>query len=487
MTNTTSLKDQDQTHNSNADSSSNYDTGDVLQLKRLLVSLKNQYEKNLQALNSRLQEAIVEKQTLQNEFEDLRKIHEEELQALKLQQMALRDHVKKSQEEVKQLREAVNDPSDQHQLEAQQQKIEQLERVLPYLRERTEEAHLETEQLREELEEAYKKINALQADLSINPTHGEQTQNPDLARKQLELQLLEKNNLITKMQKQAAKLEEKLVNLNNVNEEKNDLHERYEQLREESSQLSERLESALDMRVRAEQQLDHLVQLTKEQESTLIEQNNQLADLKREKDYLQNEIQQLRVLLEENEGRLKMAQQHLAKKVKEAALLTEKLEEQHITLTEQQQRLEIAKGQLSQMQTNVDIYQKQEKKLQEQLHDALKSTESQVAKWEEKYFKMYDKWQESEANIRELKKFEDKYQQMQSLLSNLGSFMGSSFTSSPFFHNAVESEKTPVRPLPVEMPPEPIESPKADNTAEERYDVFGMKLPQDKYKSNPFS
>ena len=56
--------------------------------------------------------------------------------------------------------------------------------------------------------------------------------------------------------------------------------------------------------------------------------------------------------------------------------------------------------------------------MQDQLHESLKGNESQIIKWEEKYFQMYDKWQESENRIRELNKFEEKHLQMQNLFAN---------------------------------------------------------------------
>lgn len=139
------------------------------------------------------------------------------------------------------------------------------------------------------------------------------------------------------------------------------------------------------------------------------------------------------------------------------------------------------------MQANVDLYQRQEKRLQEQLHEALKGNEGQVAKWEEKYFSMYDKWQESENKICELKKFEEKHQQMQSLLANLGNFMGSSLThssSSSSFHARQESTEKSTRSFNCDPSlPEGSSSSVKSQLSEEKYDLFGMRQPQD--KSNP--
>ncbi len=125
--------------------------------------------------------------------------------------------------------------------------------------------------------------------------------------------------------------------------------------------------------------------------------------------------------------------------------------------------------------------------MQEQLHDALKATESQVAKWEEKYFHMYDNWQESEARIRELKKFEEKHHQMQNLLSNLGNFMGSSLNSGGIFPSIQESAD-PLNSSEVleESQTEESSSTETLAAAEEKYDLFGMRQSSDKYKNNLF-
>lgn len=449
-------------------------------MKDLLSFQKHPPEQNLQ---SQLHKELAHNQALQNECEELRKQHQEELQALRQQQIALREILKKSQNEVSTLKEKPQDSTYQTQILSQQQKIQQLERVIPYLRERTEEAHLETDQLREELEKSYQTIESLQTELTNARSKSEKQPLEVLTTNPL-TGLIEQKEL-DKVQKQLFLLEEKNRKLTETLENNNDLQEKYEQLKEESNLLTERLESALDTRLKGEQQLEHLGQLAKEQEATLIEQHNDIAELKAQKENLNAEVQQLRKFLEENENNLKLAQQHLAKKVKESALLAEKLNENQRLLAEQQQRLEISQGQLNQMQINIETYQRQEKKLQEQLHNALKSTESQVTKWEEKYFKMYDKWQESEVHIRELKKIEEKYQQMQGLLANLGTVMGASVMNpTSYINNMPEFEKQiPKRSTPEHQPEIiPQNSPKTGMMTDERCDVFGMKLPHDKIK-----
>lgn len=549
----------------------------VLYFKRLIVTLKQQYEKGLAELHAKLQAEAEQKQVLQKKLEgyqarqqQLEEHHAEEVVSLQQQQTTLRELLKKTQEELKQASErqsaAGGTISPHSELLESQQRIEQLERVIPYLRERTEEANLETEQIRGELEAALKKIKLLQAeiqnqqqthqrkaeDLQQTLTFYEKNQSdPTLPARAFQLQqefermkqewmqetkilearytetLNQKNHyeqqveqLQQQMERQSNRLsllndqlleaekhkselemvldakekklleqtEErvslniKLAQVNEIIKNHELLQEKYEQLREDASQFNDQLEEALEIRIRAEEELAHIHGLLKEQEQHLNLQREELTELNHEKEQMVQEIHQLRSLLEENEIRLKMAQQHLAKKVKEVAILTEKTEEQQSSLVEHQQMLETARTQLSHLQTNMELYQKQEKRLQEQLHEALKSTENQVSKWEEKYFRMYDKWQESEERIRELKKFEEKHLQMQSLLANLGNFMGSSFVApnaaALFSQASMDLPETRSQPLDVETTIED-HSLKQSETVEshEKMDLFGMRPP----------
>ncbi len=545
---------------SHTDAHASSDAEQILHLKRLLVTLKQHYEKNLQTTHTQLQIEKNQKialhkelDSVQAELADTQKRHEEELAALRHQQTVLKDLLKKSQDELHQL-----------QLDPQQNR-QPPGKESSFLRNRNKEIYLETKHLREELDQAHKKVKALEQELvdsrqkaqqeltqlqqltstpasdasdpytaqllreeltSIKQTLAQGTQETqalearyvevlnqkiDLENqlKQLHIQFEHQASNVTAFQTKLHQIEQQKKNLENqvyakeseLNEknkllqdlqqqaqqlkewkqEKEFIQDKYEQLKDEWLQVTERLEEALNVRSQAEHQMAQLESLAQEQRMHLQEHTHQILSLDQDKQMLLLECQQFKNLLEESEARLKVAQQHLAKKVKEAALLNEKLEEHHNHLIDLEQIVEDQKTQLAQLQTHVDLYQKQEKRLQEQLHEALKGTESQVAKWEEKYFRMYDKWQESENRIRDLKKFEEKHQQMQSLLANLGTFMGASFNSAGALFssgqegnrlNAIESENNPQA------------VPKID-PSEERYDLFGMRQPNEKYKSPP--
>lgn len=308
-------------------------TEEVLQLKRLLVTLKQKYEQTLQAINQQLQAESSQKQNVQAELD----------QAIRELQTIKGDHAEE--------RKALN----------QQQKA-----------------------LKELLH------NANKAELP--------SQNIEL-RKRVEQM-------------------EKSLN------DQADLQEKYEQLREDFATYSVQLEEALDGRILAETRLKELQEVFEEKNAQSNTQNKTLETLQLEQESNRNEIDELRKVSEENEANLKMAQQHLAKKMKETALLTDQLNSYQATLFEYQQNEEAVKAHIKKLEESLEERGAEEKKLKEQLQESLKVHESQAAKWEEKYFGMYDKWEASEAKIQELRKLEEKYLQMQAALANLGTFLG---------------------------------------------------------------
>ena len=109
-----------------------------------------------------------------------------------------------------------------------------------------------------------------------------------------------------------------------------------------------------------------------------------------------------------------------------------------------------------------------------------KGNESQITKWEEKYFRMCEKWQESENRVRELRKFEEKHLQMQSLIANLGNFMGGGFNpTAPTFHSGQEIEETSPHPFSFDhgMHVNPLNEKLPIDLQEEKYNLFGMRQP----------
>ncbi|WP_042280490.1 hypothetical protein [Candidatus Protochlamydia sp. R18] len=564
---------QTKVHDS-SDSSSNEvnslnEAAQILHLKRLLVTLKQQSEKEIKKLQNQLfsQEKInqsLKDQLLQSsaKFKKLQSNHDEELDALRDQFISLRNLLQQTQEELRfQNDQAVHASnkmqiihSNQREEEASGKETERLREELSESNLRTQEmqalasknyqkyeqeiqhlkhllsqreiaehqteviaSHTASYQLRLELEEIKQtlkqgnydtkaletqyvevlnekvklehQIKQLQTELEHQSSNlaAFQIQIPDLnqSKKELEECLKEKENLLNHTLEKQDQLKERLFQMELSSQEKMQIQEKYELLKEEWNQLNESLEEALDIRVKSEQEVIRFSELLKEKNQILSEKEGQIFQLLRDKENQETHLHEMNHLVNESETRFKIAQQHLAKKLKEAAILSEKVEGQQRVLEEISQNNENFKIQINQLQASLEISQKQEKKFQEQLHDALKSTESQVSKWEEKYFCMYDKWQESENCVKKLKKIEEKHQQMQNLIANLGNFMGGP-SSQNFLHTMQELvDKSNQQKNSEEEQPESVQHPSQED--EEKYDLFGMKFRQDKPKPDSLS
>lgn len=547
----------------------------VLHLKRLLATMKHHYENSLQQFQIQMQVEQNQRLAVQKELEkaqtqidENQKFHEEELEALRLQQTMLKELLKKAHDELQQKKEAPSTPELPN-LENSRERVEQLELMIPYLRGQTEDVNLEMEDLQEELNQAQKKVKNLEQELTdskqlseielekLKQLLEEQKQSIDQGVetvvsttsshylrlelenikktisqgshdakalevqyvevlnekiglehkcKQLQLQIDHQSSNITSFQenlhaledlnrgleaavqsketeltdsyKCSKELEKKIESIFEINKEKELFQEKYEQLKEEWKQLHDRFEEAVEIRIQTDIHLNQIEAMATRQKVQLQEFSQQAQTLSHEKEELETERNHLKTLLEESESRLKIAQQHLAKKVKEAALLSGKLEEEQLQLAEYSQLAEQQKREIDQLQSSIDHFQKQEKRLQDQLHEALKG-------WEDKYFRMYDKWQESENRVKELQKFEEKHLQMQNLLSNLGNFMGVASNPHPAFSHPLKDipERPITKPFSLDSAATVETSATSDGLFEtqgEKFDLFGMRQPPEK-------
>lgn len=299
-------------------------------------------------------------------------------------------------------------------------------------------------------------------------------------KKALEASLQCKEIELSTSQEHFQDSQKRIQHLTGLLSEKEFIQDKYEELKDECKRLDGRLEEEIEMRTKSESFLAEIEAIAANQETQLQELMQQLQNLQDEKHHIEEERDQIKALLEECENQLRVAQQHLAKKMKESALLNEKLSEQQNYSFDNQNLVEQQKIELVQLRANIEFYQKQEKRLHDQLNEAFKGNEAQASKWEEKYFAMHEKWQESENRNRELKKFEEKHLQMQSLLTNLGSFMGTSFhPSKSIFTGEGELVEKPTRHLTAESSSFEDESFERNSPFEERYDLFGLRM-QDK-------
>lgn len=268
-------------------------------------------------------------------------------------------------------------------LEESQQHGKQLERVIHFLRERQEEARLETNQFREEYQKAQTVIAEQQEIIKTSEEKG----------RELEV-ALEKE----KMVKEEAFDEVKA------------LHSQFELLKKIVVDSKEQLALKSSQEGEAQTAVSSLTAEKNRLESVLKQTTEHLHSTKG--------------ALEEIEARLKMAQQHLAKKVKETSDLNDRIHTQDLAMQDLQNHLNQARSRIAEQQQTIEHHFQQERRLQDQLLEASRSTESIVTKWEEKYFKVYEKWQENEGRMKELKKLEEKYLQLQTILSNIGGLFG---------------------------------------------------------------
>lgn len=347
----------------------------ILHLKRLLVTLKQQYEKTLLGLRERL--SIEQERHLESreEVKRTKLQYEEETESLRLQLLHIREMLKTTQDELRRPKEVSEDEKEQ-------------------------------------------------------------------------------------MQRSRASLEAQILQLQKMVAGKELLEDKYDQLKEEWFGISEKYEEAAEARLLAEEEAKRLRGAADELQMTLAAQTSSLADREEEKQHLESTLLHLEKVIEEGDAKLKMAQQHLAKKMKESTVLSQQLEEKETVCVQMQQQLHLAQQQTHSLQLSLEQSEQRERRLQEQLQDTVRIGEAQAGKWEEKYFQMCDKWQESEAQLRELKKFEEKYRQMQGLILNLGAFIGSPSCSS---EELVKQGETA---------PATLEA--------DRYDLFGMERLPDK-------
>lgn len=530
------------------------ENGQVLHLKRLLVTVKQHYEKSLQELQIQFQaeqsQHLAAKKKIERfeaKLAESGQQHEEELQALRKQQEVLKEMLKKSKEEVAQLREDLSingyiesDEGKESAFSSLYQEIARLKKLNQELLEKLslgeQESQREIEQLRQLLED--RELDDAEVDTVVSTTSSHHLRRElemiksmlvDGAKEskvlearfvevlnekieigqqcsRLEGQLESQSTKLTALQDKISNLEEqkrslehslqskdsewvescqqrqelqiRIESLNAIAKEKEFIQDKYEQLKEEWMQANERLDEANEARQLLDTYLSDLAATSSQQEGRLEQLAEEMQSLHEEKNELEGECDHLRVLLEESEGRLKVAQQHLAKKVKEAAILSEKLEEHVNELEEFNQTMEEQKGQIAQLQASVELYQRQEAKLQGQLHEALKGTESQIVKWEEKYFRMYDKWQESENRLRDLRKIEEKHLQMQNLLANLGNFMGGGASiplASLLPGEDVKGEEPRPFAFQQDVADEVFSEEEERECVEETYNLFGMR------------
>lgn len=288
-----------------------------------------------------------------------------------------------------------------------------------------------------------------------------------------------------------SKLKIELEGAAKAHDEKQVLARQYEELKADLANAHAQLEINHSICKELEHELHHLSTRCQEKVREHSEIQELVARLSQEKQHLHHLLNNGRAEMEEKESHIKMAQQHLAKKVKETAHLSEEVEKNKQLIYDFQQQQVQYQIRIAELQASVDIHTQQEKRLQEQLTEAIKTYDTQVKKWEQKYFDMHDKWQATEMRKKELEKLEERYAQMQAMLTNLGSVMASPLnvtsTSKAFTPRYEEAPKPhsiahqEARQSPAEENPEEGESPQKPYQ-----NLFNMPKAPDKHRPHLF-
>lgn len=136
-------------------------------------------------------------------------------------------------------------------------------------------------------------------------------------------------------------------------------------------------------------------------------------------DLLENELVLERNLKRDLDEELTRAQHHLAKKVKEVALLEQAADEINQAYMTAQKVITENQMRLNELESANEAQRQQEIRLQDQLREASKAAETQLAKSEEKQIQLTQKLQILENRLKELEKVEEKQKRLQTFLTEI--------------------------------------------------------------------
>jgi len=112
--------------------------------------------------------------------------------------------------------------------------------------------------------------------------------------------------------------------------------------------------------------------------------------------------------------------------VKETTILRDLAERQVGQIAESQGTLSKQKNELERMQNTLNLQQLHEEKLQQMAKERAQAAETLTKEWQEKYLCIQQEWQENKAQLIELQKRREDYDQMAATVSNLKSILGKS-------------------------------------------------------------
>ena len=434
-------------------------------LAQQLIRLKAHFQEKIKHLEVALEQAKEQKVEVKEGGISPELLHRERLQkqALESSMIHLQDLLTKSQKE-----------KQQAELELNQGKANaaQLERIIAFTREQLEEIQKsqvslrgDKETLQQELVKQLEKIGDFERTLheKAKVEHALREKEKLLAQCERDVSLIKQSLLraLKEVKELDGRYEEALKEKGTALQKFQQTHLHVEKLRGQVQFLQEQLDLAKTTQHKTQQDLEAARSQLAIVETGCAALQEKCTALESGQGEVHGEIHRLKSSLFEKEGDLLQAQQHLAKKVKEVAQLEDKNEELRLFVNELQQVQNQSRVKLAELQTASDYQVNFQKKLEDQHQDLSKAHEQHIAKWEEKYFAVYEKWQAAEARLKELEKLEEKQKQLQGILSNLGTVL------SPATENLAPMLAAP--PLPPPAPPLTMQIPtKQTNTLFDR-------------------
>lgn len=423
------------------------DESETLKLKRLFLTFKTKYQQALKELAQREQSQC--NSQLSKKYEEL----QEENRALIQQQQALKEMLKNGRAPA-----APPAPSpDTHRLEQLNQKLHQAlnekDRQIADLKhyelgfKRLSDENRKLEQtlnsggngerqaMLDEIQMLKQRVESLSSDNQqmLQQCEQQKHQAESLTSKELQLQteLNEQKEVNAKLRIDLDQMKESMVRglrearelkqyyQNLINEktsvlEKNTLIQRQlEEMRAEIRRKDLALDSTQAEVAAAKAEKQEVERLLDREKGEKAEREDNLGALSKQIQLIRSQLDKSEKRAAEKEQEAIEAQQHLAKKVREASLLSEKVEEKHRLSERLQEEIVDYKMKLSEAHAMLEKEQ-----------DKAEHAAQQMEAVEKKYFRTHEKLQKVEAEVRELRKVEEKHQQMQQLLSNLGTVIG---------------------------------------------------------------
>jgi hypothetical protein len=393
------------------------DEDEILHLKRLLVTMKQHYEKMLNACQVQLQTEQLQRQELENDFERLKgenlaasQLQQEETDALSNQLSSVKELLKNARDELKGLKCSHEDK--------------------PYLRESSDNLQQEMELLREEADRSLKKAQLLEQELIENRLKADEklaTLQQTIDQQNLDqCDAVDSSQILSYLKKEVSMISQKLVigvqeskelekKYLEVLNEKTVLDHHCRQLQNQIDHQSANL-SAFQVQLHKheeEKQRFEVIVVEKDdalkqcyvKEKELQDKLNQYQKMCREKEYLQDKYDQLRdecmQLVEEHEETIQLrfkAEQDLLgleSVVKDHKALILQKEEELLSYVQEKESLYAEKDQFKAIQEDSEsklktaqqhlakkvkestLLSEKVQELQNQLYEAFQTIESQ--------------------------------------------------------------------------------------------------------------